>query len=241
MATRLLLSLLASPHYTEGHNRGHHIDVATPVDGSSARVGETAYAYTVRKISGLASVAKRVETERLALNGHNWMHPDNRLLQGYALFAAIIAGFAIAFGGMVALGILVYVLATWLILGLVSYQQHYGLLRRRDEQGRYERTTAAHSWDADWPMSTVMQLHNQRHAHHHTRPSLGFADLEVQNGSARLPFGYAVSMIAATCPPLWERTILPILFAHLAKGGAALHATERGKRIFARYAQTNEQ
>src|SRR6185312_3862037 len=53
--------------------------------------------------------------------------------------------------------------SSWL-LEVVNYLEHYGLLRQRREDGRYERTRPEHSWNSNNVASNVLLYHLQRHS-----------------------------------------------------------------------------
>ena len=56
--------------FTIEHNRGHHRDVATPVDPASSRMGESIYRFVQREMPGALVRAWGLERDRLARGGH---------------------------------------------------------------------------------------------------------------------------------------------------------------------------
>ena len=56
------------------------------------------------------------------------------------------------------------------LLEVVNYLEHYGLLRQKQEDGRYERCRPEHSWNSDNVASNVFLYHLQRHSDHHAQP-----------------------------------------------------------------------
>lgn len=58
------------------------------------------------------------------------------------------------------------VYAFWGVIYLetINYIQHYGLLRKKDEDGVYESINHLHSWNS---VSTPMMFRIQRHSDHH--------------------------------------------------------------------------
>ena len=45
---KLVLAVPFYGHFTIDHNQGHHRDVATPIDGSSSRMGENFYSFCMQ-------------------------------------------------------------------------------------------------------------------------------------------------------------------------------------------------
>ena len=54
-----------------------------------------------------------------------------------------------------------------LILEIINYVEHYGLRRKRLEDGTYEKVTIRHSWNAPHRMSNYLLFKLQRHSDHH--------------------------------------------------------------------------
>ena len=57
------------------------------------------------------------------------------------------------------------------LLEVVNYLEHYGLLRGKRDDGRYERTRPEHSWNSNNVASNVLLYHLQRHSDHHANPT----------------------------------------------------------------------
>ena len=62
---KILLLPALYMHFFIEHNRGHHKNVATPLDPASARAGESVYAFWVRSVIGSYKNAWKLENERL--------------------------------------------------------------------------------------------------------------------------------------------------------------------------------
>jgi alkane 1-monooxygenase len=52
-------------------------------------------------------------------------------------------------------------------LEAINYIEHYGLLRKRNEKGEYEKVTIRHSWNAPHRISNYLLFKLQRHSDHH--------------------------------------------------------------------------
>ncbi|MEL6544858.1 MAG: fatty acid desaturase, partial [Myxococcota bacterium] len=83
--TTFFTGLVGYAHITSHHNGGHHVQVATPADPTSARFNETLFAFIVRETIGGIRGALRREAERIQRAGKSRWHPSNSLLQGYAV------------------------------------------------------------------------------------------------------------------------------------------------------------
>ncbi len=114
--------------------------VATPEDPASARLGESFYAFLPRTVIGSVSSAWELERVRLGGMGHSPWSARNDILGAWGmtvvLFAALVAGF----GVVVLPYLLIQAVVGFSLLEVVNYLEHYGLLRQRGEDGRYERT-----------------------------------------------------------------------------------------------------
>ena len=92
-------------------------------------------------------------------------------------------------------------------LEVVNYLEHYGLLRRKNAEGRYERATPAHSWNSNQIVTNVFLYQLQRHSDHHAHPTRRYQALRHFDESPQLPSGYASMIVLALVPPLWRRVM----------------------------------
>src|SRR6185437_7990945 len=98
--------------------------VATPEDASTARKGESLYAYAGRSIIFLLIRAWQAEDRRLA--GRSFLH--NRVLQ-YGLFEAALSISVLGIWGL--RGLLIYWIQSAVavsLLTIIDYVEHYGLV-----------------------------------------------------------------------------------------------------------------
>ena len=186
---QLLLVTVCYGHFTVEHNRGHHVRVATPEDPASARYGEGFWAFLPRTLWGSLR--------------HAWELDRAEVLKLSACSILIAAALGAALGPLaVAFFFGQSTMAITLLEG-VNYIEHYGLRRARLPDGRYERPTVRHAWDANEWLSNCFLVHLQRHADHHTNPSRPYAALQPQAASPKMPTGYAGMLPLALVPPLW--------------------------------------
>ncbi len=207
--TQVLAAQIASAcsgyaHFNIEHNKGHHKDVATPEDPASSRMGESIYRFALRELPGAARRGWRLESERLQRQGRLVWSPRNELLQTSALTVLAYTLMTAAFGWAALPFLLVTAIYGWFQLTMANYIEHYGLLRRTLENGRYERCQPHHSWNNNFKASNLLTLHLQRHSDHHAHPTRPYQLLRDYADAPQLPQGYPAMMGAALIPPLWR-------------------------------------
>jgi alkane 1-monooxygenase len=122
------------------------------------------------------------------------------------------------------------------LLEVVNYLEHYGLMRQKNADGRYERCQPRHSWNSNNVASNVLLYHLQRHSDHHAHPLRRYQALRHFDEAPELPSGYGTMMLLAVIPPLWRRVMDPRVASHYAADlrRANIHPAKRGK-LLARY------
>jgi alkane 1-monooxygenase len=201
--SKIILALTGYGHFTIEHNRGHHILVATPEDPASAKMGETVYRFALREIPGTAVRGWELENARLEKKGIGFWHYRNDILQSYAITLAIALPLILTFGWGALPFILLHHFSGWMQLTFANYVEHYGLLRNKKDNGRYEPCEPHHSWNTNHIVSNLMLFHLQRHSDHHANPLRPYQALRNFDELPRLPSGYPGSYLLATFPPLW--------------------------------------
>ena len=91
----------------------------------------------------------------------------------------------------------------FLLLETVNYIEHYGLLRRKNKQGRYEPVLPIHSWNSNHELGRIFLYELTRHSDHHFRATRKYQILRAFRESPQLPAGYPACMLLALVPPLW--------------------------------------
>ncbi len=201
-------------HFYIEHNRGHHVRVATPEDPASARFGESFWEFLPRSVFGSLRSAWRLEFQRLRrLNKSPW-HLSNDVLNAW-LMSVVLWGMMIAvFGPALIPLVIVQAVYAFSTFETVNYLEHYGLLRQKTANGRYERCAPEHSWNSDHIVTNLFLYHLQRHSDHHANPTRRYQTLRSIDGSPNLPGGYA-SMISLTYfPPLWRKVMDHRVLSH---------------------------
>jgi alkane 1-monooxygenase len=201
-------------HFFIEHNRGHHVRVATPEDPASARLGESFWAFLPRTVWGSLRSAVHLEQQRLNRVGRPFLSPQNDILNAWAMSVALFGALVAIFGWSVAPWLVVQAVISFSLLEVVNYLEHYGLLRQRLDDGRYERCRPEHSWNSDNIASNVFLYHLQRHSDHHAHPTRRYQALRHFEDLPELPSGYASMILLAYATPLWFHRIDPMVLRH---------------------------
>ena len=207
MLARLVLAVPAYGHFTVEHGRGHHRWVSTPEDHASARMGETIYRFALRELPGGIRRAWHLESERLQQDGRRAWSVHNTMLQSYAVTAVLQGALLLAFGWVMLPFLAVHNLVAWWQLTSANYVEHYGLLRARLPNGRYEAPQPHHSWNTNHLVTNLATFHLQRHSDHHAHPSRRYQSLRHFEQLPQLPSGYFGMFPLAYLPPLWFRVM----------------------------------
>ncbi len=205
LLAKIVLAVPAYGHFTIGHNQGHHRNVSTPDDPASARMGESIYDFALRELPGALREAWAIEKDRLARRARPVWHSNNQILQSYALTVLLTIGLVGAFGWIVIPFLIVHNLVAWWQLTSANYIEHYGLLRRKDARGKFERCEPHHSWNSNHVYSNLVLLHLARHSDHHTHPTRRYQSLRHYDDLPTLPSGYFGAYLLAYIPTLWFR------------------------------------
>jgi alkane 1-monooxygenase len=199
-------------HFTMEHNVGHHAEVP-PEDSASARFGESIYRFALREIPGGLRRGWRLERERLQRQGFSAWAWRNEILQSWAMSLALYGGLVYAFGVAILAFLVLQAAWGWWQLTGANYVEHYGLLRQKGPDGRYERCQPQHSWNANHLASNLVLFHLQRHSDHHAWPARHYQSLRNFDAVPQLPSGYFGMFLLAYLPPLWRRVMDPTVLA----------------------------
>lgn len=209
-----LLSLVCYAGFKVEHLRGHHVHVSTPEDASSSRYNQSLYNFLPQAYMRNFLNAWKLEAERLQRKGQKALSWRNELIWWYSISALALAGFTIAFGWLGALFFLGQSFIAFTLLEIVNYLEHYGLHRRKLENGRYERTGPEHSWNSNYFLTNVFLFHLQRHSDHHAWAKRRYQILRHHDVAPQLPAGYSAMIVLAMFPPLWRRVMNPRVEAY---------------------------
>ncbi|MDH1731150.1 alkane 1-monooxygenase [Pseudomonas chengduensis] len=212
----LLLAAVCYAGFKVEHVRGHHVHVSTPEDASSSRFGQSLYAFLPHAYKHNFLNAWKLEAERLKRRSLPALHWRNELIWWYAISALLLLGFTLALGPLGALFFLGQAVIAFTLLEIVNYVEHYGLHRRKLDNGRYERTNAHHSWNSNFLLTNLFLFHLQRHSDHHAYAKRRYQVLRHFDDSPQLPNGYAGMIVLAVFPPLWRAVMDPKVRAYYA-------------------------
>jgi alkane 1-monooxygenase len=213
--SKILLTSVSYGHFYIEHNRGHHVRVGTAVDAATARRDESVYAFLVRAIVGTYTHAWTLEFARLKQFGYARFGWRNQMLWFTGLPLLIATTLGLMFGWQAAAYFFGQSIVAFTLLELVDYIEHYGLMRRRDANGKLEAFGAAHAWDSSAWLTNGVLFNLQRHADHHMSPSKRYQCLASTMDSPQLPACYALMVWLALLPPLWRAVMHPRLDAYL--------------------------
>jgi alkane 1-monooxygenase len=230
---KITLAPVAYGHFFVEHNKGHHKNVATPDDPASSRMGETFYAFLPRSVIGSVRSAWGIEQERLARQGKPVWSLQNENLQAWSMTVLMFGALTAWLGPWALLFLVVQAMLGFSLLEVVNYLEHYGLLRQKLADGRFERCQPRHSWNSNHVVTNLFLYQLQRHSDHHANPTRRYQALRHFDDSPQLPSGYGAMILLAYLPPLWFKIMDPRVAAH--HGGdlskANLYAPRREKLL----------
>ncbi|CAB1112035.1 unnamed protein product [Ectocarpus sp. CCAP 1310/34] len=200
---RAMCVMISYGHFYVEHNRGHHKLVATDEDPATARFGESFYAFLPRCVVGSFASAWRLETDRLRDRNLPFYH--NEMLWYWVASSCLCALLTAMFGPLTVPLFVGQSLIGIFFFESVNYVEHYGLERKRDEQGKTEPVGFEHSWDAPHRLTNMVLFKLQRHGDHHVNSTRRYQTLRAEpSRSPQLPLGYPGCILLALFPPLWR-------------------------------------
>jgi len=204
---KIVLAVVGYGHFFVEHNRGHHKDVATPGDPTSSRLGENLYAFALREVPGGCRRAWASESERLRRKGQRVWSLHNEVLQPLAITVALYTTLLVMFGPIMLVFLPLQAAFGWWQLTTANFIEHYGLLRQKGADGRYERCRPEHSWNANHIVTNLILFNLQRHSDHHANPTRRFQSLRNFEGLPQFPSGYPAMFALSYVPWAWRRVM----------------------------------
>ncbi len=207
---KMLLMTVSYMHFYIEHNRGHHVQVATPADPATARKNENFYSFWFRSVFMGYAHAWELERESLKRKGYSVFSIKNEMIW-FAILPLVFCGaltFLFStllhrFTWEIPIFFLSQSLFAFTLLELVNYVEHYGIVRKEIALGKYERVNPLHSWNASHLISNFFLFQLQRHSDHHANAIKRYQVLNHYDDSPQLPFGYPTMILIALVPPLW--------------------------------------
>lgn len=228
--SKIALAQTCYGHFFVEHNRGHHARVATAEDPSSARFGESLYAFIARSVLCSLRSAWSLEANRLAGIGKSRWSLGNDVLNSWLLSLVLFALLSVWFRPVVLPWLAGQAIVGFCLLEAVNYVQHYGLRRQKLPGGRYERVRPKHSWNSSRAISNLLLFHLQRHSDHHAKPLRNYQVLRHVEQAPQLPSGYSAMLMLALVPPWWRRVMDPRVLDFYG-GDARLVAVKPQRRL----------
>ncbi len=199
----LLLSIVCFGSFKIDHIMHHHVWSATPEDHLAARRGQTVFSYLAMSNIKRTISAWGIEAARLKAAGEKVFSFKNEMIYWYSFSAMWCLFFGLIFGPYGALYFIAQSMIAIAMMDVITYIEHYGLLRRKGKTGRYDRMTVNHSWNSNFFLTNLFLFNLPRHSDHHVYPNRKYQLLSHYEGSPELKFGYSTMMIIAMCPPLF--------------------------------------
>ncbi len=200
-------------HFTLEHNYGHHVYVATPDDPTSARKGESIFAFWVRAIIGSFRNAWKLENRRIKRNSSSIF---SHTIAWFCLIYIIYASLCITALGITAWVPIIAGILSMVLLQSINYIEHYGIQRQQNKNGKYEPVKPWHSWNSNHTLGRIVLYELTRHSDHHYKANRKYQNLRTMPQAPQLPLGYPGSILLALIPPLWFKTIDAIYADYLA-------------------------
>lgn len=199
----ILLLTSLNTHFLPYHNGGHHYNVATPNDAATARKNEWIFTFWIRSHFSSYIQAWKLENKRMKAENRSWFHYQNRMLIYTLCNILLISTIYYFFGEFVTLAFITSAVSGIILLETVNYIEHYGLLRKQNEHGRYERVKRNHSWNSDHQVGQILLFNLSRHSDHHYNGAKHYQLLKTLPESPQMPTGYPGMMLLALLPPFW--------------------------------------
>ena len=202
-------------HFYIEHNFGHHINVATPEDPATARYKQTVYSFWITSVIRTYVSAWEIQLKLLKVSKRSFFSIKNDMVF-YTLFQLLFLVFIYYnFGLYLTLLSIVMSVVSFLFLETINYVEHYGLLRKKEPSGRYERVKPHHSWNSNHTIGRIVLYELTRHSDHHFKSSKKYQVLESLDECPHLPHGYPTSILLSLIPPLWFSIMNPLVRTHM--------------------------
>jgi len=202
-------------HFFIEHNFGHHINVATPNDPATAKYKQNLYSFWISSVTKTYISAWRIQLKLLRVSKLSFISLKNDMIF-YTLFQISFLIFIyLNYGLIITIYSVFMSVVSFLFLETINYVEHYGLLRKINSNGRYERVKPHHSWNSNHTIGRITLYELTRHSDHHFKSSKKYQVLESIEDSPQLPYGYPTSILISFFPPLWFKIMNPLVEHHM--------------------------
>ena len=210
LAKTLLLGSLYM-HFIIEHNRGHHQRVATREDPATARKGEILYTFLCRSILYSFISAWQLEHKRLKDRNKKILCFENEMIRFSVIQISLCVIIVLFLGFISLLYFFTVSLMGIILLETINYVEHYGLMRKKNENEKYEKINLMHSWNANVTLGRIMLFELSRHSDHHLISSKKYQTLNSHIGAPEYPTGYIGMILLSLFPPAWFMIVHPLL------------------------------
>ena len=198
-------------HFYIEHNFGHHMNVATPNDGATARYNQTVFSFWVTSVTRQYADAWKRQIKLLKTKKRTFFSVKNDMLWYHLIQPTYIFGVFYFFSINAMLFAIAIGVVSFLFLESINYIEHYGLRRFKMPSGRYERVQPYHSWNSNFNIGRIVLYELTRHSDHHFKSSKKYQLLNSYEQSPTLPLGYPASILLSFIPPLWFKIMNPLV------------------------------
>ena len=207
--SKLLLMPSQYMHFYIEHNFGHHVNVGTAEDPATAKYKQSLYSFWITSVIGQYIGAWKLQLKLLKISKYKFFSIKNDMMF-YVIFQLMfIYLIYFNYGITVTIFSLIISVISFLFLETINYIEHYGLSRKKDKNGRYERVKTIHSWNSNHVVGRLVLYELTRHSDHHFISSKKYQVLESIDESPQLPYGYPTSILLSMFPPLWFKIMNP--------------------------------
>jgi len=198
-------------HFYIEHNFGHHMNVATPDDGATAKYNQTVFSFWITSVTKQYMDAWKRQMTLLRSGNCSFISLKNDMLWYHLIQPIYLFGVAYFFSIDVMLFAIAIGVVSFLFLESINYIEHYGLRRFKTPSGRYERVQPHHSWNSNFNIGRIVLYELTRHSDHHYKSSKKYQLLNSYEQSPTLPLGYPASILLSLIPPLWFKIMNPLV------------------------------
>ena len=204
-------------HFYIEHNYGHHINVATPEDPATAKYKQNLYSFWLTSVFRTYLSAWKIQLKLLKISKKGFLSIKNDMIF-YTIFQFTFLILIFSYFGLyITLLSIIMSIISFLFLETINYVEHYGLLRKKESNGRYERVKPHHSWNSNHTIGRIVLYELTRHSDHHFKSSKKYQVLESIEDCPHLPYGYPTSILLSLIPPIWFKIMNPLVEEQMSK------------------------
>jgi len=190
-------------HFYIEHNFGHHLKVGTPEDPATSKYNQTVYQFWFRSTLEQYISAWKTQLKLLKDEKKKFVSFKNDMMFYTITLITYVSIIYSSFGTAALILTLSAGTLSFLLLETINYIEHYGLVRVKKDNGRYERVTPIHSWNSNHTLGRIVLYELTRHSDHHHRSTKKYQILDHHDNSPQLPYGYPTSVPLTLVPPIW--------------------------------------